>query len=62
MNDKRSSETLVFALGGIGEVGKNMYSTKDRMFFELVQNADDAASENGVLLKVSTNATFILSS
>lgn len=25
MNDKRSSETLVFALGGLGEVGKNMY-------------------------------------
>ena len=25
MNDKKSSETLVFALGGLGEVGKNMY-------------------------------------
>lgn len=44
----------------LAEVGKNMYSTKDRMFFELVQNADDAASENGVLLKVSTNSDFLL--
>lgn len=28
------------------EVGKNLYSSKKRMFFELLQNADDSASEN----------------
>lgn len=34
------------------EVGKNLYSSKKRMFFELLQNADDAASENGVKVKL----------
>ena len=33
------------------EVGKNLYSSKKRMFFELLQNADDSASENGVKVK-----------
>ena len=27
------------------EIGKNMYSSKERMFFELIQNADDAAPQ-----------------
>ena len=25
MNNKESEKTLIFALGGLGEVGKNMY-------------------------------------
>ena len=29
------------------EVGQNLYTSKKRMFFELLQNADDAAPENG---------------
>ena len=42
------------------EVGKNMYSSKDRMFFELVQNADDAASQKGVCIKVKTNGDYLI--
>lgn len=42
------------------EVGKNMYSSKDRMFFELVQNADDAAAEKGVCIKVKTNGDYLI--
>ena len=44
----------------LAEVGKNMYSSKDRMFFELIQNADDAASEKGVFIKVKTDGDFLL--
>ncbi len=42
------------------EVGKNMYSSKDRMFFELVQNADDAASEKGVRIKVKSDGDYLI--
>ncbi len=42
------------------EIGKNMYSSKERMFFELVQNADDAASQNGVVINVDTKDNYLL--
>lgn len=42
------------------EVVGNMLAAKDRMFFELVQNADDAASQNGVHIKVKTEGDFLL--
>ncbi len=44
----------------LAEVGKNMYSSKDRMFFELIQNADDAAAEKGVLVNVSTVDDYLV--
>ena len=44
----------------LAEVGKNMYSSKDRMFFELIQNADDAAAEKGVLVNVSTIDDYLI--
>ena len=44
----------------LDEIGKNMYSSKDRMFFELVQNADDAASKNGVLINVKSEGDFLI--
>lgn len=34
------------------EVGQNLYTSKKRMFFELLQNADDSAPENGVKVKL----------
>jgi ribosomal protein S1 len=34
------------------EVGQNLYTSKKRMFFELLQNADDSAAENGVKVKL----------
>lgn len=55
-----SPATNVAAAHLLAEVGKNMYSTKDRMFFELVQNADDAAAQKGVLMKVSTIDDFLV--
>lgn len=30
------------------------------MFFELVQNADDAASQKGVCIKVKTNGDYLI--
>lgn len=42
------------------EVGKNLYSSKKRMFFELLQNADDAASENGVKVKLQIGDNYFV--
>lgn len=42
------------------EVGKNLYSSKKRMFFELLQNADDSASENGVKVKLQMNGQYFV--
>lgn len=42
------------------EVGQNMYSSKGRMFFELLQNADDASSANGVSLKVQSKGDYLI--
>ena len=56
-NDNPSSNrNLVRTLA---EVGKGMYSSKDRMFFELIQNADDASSKEGVLLDVFTEGDYL---
>lgn len=44
----------------LAEVGKNMYSSKDRMFFELVQNADDAAAQKGVYVNVKSQGDFLV--
>lgn len=44
----------------LAEVGKNMYSSKDRMFFELVQNADDAAAQKGVYVSVKSQGDFLV--
>ena len=43
----------------LAEVGKNMYVSKDRMFFELIQNADDASSESGVSVFVKTEGDYL---
>ena len=42
------------------EVGKNLYSSKKRMFFELLQNADDSASENGVKVKLQMSDNYFV--
>ena len=42
------------------EVGKNLYSSKKRMFFELLQNADDAAAKNGVKVKLQMNGQYFV--
>ena len=42
------------------EVGDNLYSSKERMFFELLQNADDAASKNGVNVKIELTAPYFV--
>lgn len=44
----------------LAEVGKNMYSSKDRMFFELVQNADDAAAQKGVYVNVQSKGDYLI--
>lgn len=55
-----SPKTNIVAAHLLAEVGKDMYSSKDRMFFELIQNADDAAAEKGVFIKVKTNGDYLI--
>lgn len=54
-----SPATNITAAHLLAEVGKNMYSSKDRMFFELIQNADDASSEAGVSVSVKTEGDYL---
>ncbi|MCQ2147343.1 MAG: S1 RNA-binding domain-containing protein [Bacteroidales bacterium] len=54
-----SPRTNVTAAHLLEEVGQNMYSAKDRMFFELIQNADDASSKKGVTVKVETQGDYL---
>lgn len=43
------------------EIGKNMYSSKERMFFELIQNADDAAPQKkGVSVNSFTAGDYLV--
>lgn len=43
------------------EVGINLYTSKKRMFFELLQNADDASAKAGVNMKVQIcNGFFVV--
>ncbi len=42
------------------EVGQNLYTSKKRMFFELLQNADDAAPENGVKVKLQLSDNYFV--
>ena len=45
----------------LNEIGKNMYSSKERMFFELIQNADDAAPErDGVSINSFTTGDYLV--
>ena len=42
------------------EVGQNMYDSKERMFFELLQNADDASAAKGVQVNLESLNGYIL--
>ena len=42
------------------EIGKNMYSSKERMFYELIQNADDSAASNGVKIFAKTDQDYLI--
>lgn len=44
----------------LDEVGQNLYTSKKRMFFELLQNADDAAGLNGVKVKIQLDGNHFL--
>ncbi len=44
----------------LDEVGQNLYTSKKRMFFELLQNADDAAGQNGVKVKIQLDGKHFL--
>lgn len=54
-----SPRTNVTVAHLLAEVGKNMYSSKDRMFYELIQNADDASAKKGVRVKVDTAGDYL---
>ena len=42
------------------EVGRNMYASKGRMFYELVQNADDASAAKGVEVDITTIGDYLI--
>lgn len=42
------------------EVGGNMYASKGRMFYELVQNADDASAVKGVEVDITTIGDYLI--
>lgn len=58
MNTSPATNVTVAHL--LAEVGKNMYSSKDRMFYELIQNADDAAAKSGVSVDVVTQGDYLI--
>lgn len=59
---KQTSPSSNSSLANLLEtVGQGLYSSKRRMFFELLQNADDCASESGTQVKFElSNTHFIL--
>jgi hypothetical protein len=46
----------------LAEVGRNMYASKGRMFYELVQNADDASAVRGVEVDITTIGDYLVMS
>lgn len=56
----RSPESNVGLANLLNEVGQGLYSSKKRMFFELLQNADDAAPQNGVKVKIQIDGQFFV--
>ena len=55
-----SPETNAGMSNLLEETGQNLYSSKKRMFFELLQNADDAAPINGVKVKLQLNNQYFV--
>lgn len=42
------------------EIGADMYTDRDRMFYELLQNADDASSNRGVKVMVQIKDNYLI--
>ena len=42
------------------EIGADMYADRDRMFYELLQNADDASSERGVRVMIQIKDNYLI--
>ena len=42
------------------EIGADMYTDRDRMFYELLQNADDASSKRGVKVMVQIKDNYLI--
>lgn len=48
------------AAGYLEEIGADMYTYRDRMFYELLQNADDASSARGVKVMIKIQGDYLL--
>ena len=44
----------------LNEVGENLYTGKKRMFYELLQNADDSSADAGVQFSVETDGDYLI--
>ncbi len=58
LNDNPKSNRETARL--LKEIGADMYADRDRMFYELLQNADDAAPMKGVQIKIQVKGKYLI--
>lgn len=56
----RSPESNSSLANILDTVGLEMYSSAERMFFELIQNADDASSKDGVAINIDRIDNYLI--
>ncbi len=56
----RSPESNSSLANILDTVGLEMYSSAERMFFELIQNADDASSKDGVVINIDRIDNYLI--
>lgn len=58
--ENKSPKSNRESAGFLKEIGADMYTNRDRMFYELLQNADDSASERGTKVMVQVKDNYLI--